>query len=542
MHSGAPTGARIVGYFFLVVAATGVLSLCSPVTFGTVQEIPQSPAWGVPVLVCEVPSVVRIPSCAVDYHGTVHIVYCDKAGEQTDIFYTTIQDGSISDPRNLTAYNSLKGSVTCALASETLYVAFLDNRMGRWQVFLLNVNDNHLIQITDTETHKEDVFLSTGPSNEVVITWTDVQEGIPRVLLTVVSQGAIVVDKKRISDYPSTRASTAVDSAIHVIYLEKQVYQHVTYAKLDSTGEEQQKYDLGECTHADPLLLGIFKGPQLIVADTITCVWSDSRTGSHNLYACEVTPSGEIIQEQLTDYPLGVWSWMPSIVDQNGITHIVYVNNAFGHRLFHAALDNTYEELGTVTSRRERATAPFVVCDTKGFLHCVYLQFREDSNLNLVYRNTYTPVRPEEEDFSERIEGSSIRYVYSFGLSFLFSFPFMVGDNMYGIIILVIVFFGVRSSKIKQVAARKGSEYIILIVFIVILSVLRGPVESAHLAPVAYNSTFAVYGLGVTCAATVVFKYLMQNRFDFETRFLVCCFVFLYLYTFFLLLPVIPHI
>lgn len=546
MHSGAPTGARIVLYFFLMTVITAVLSLSSPVAFGTVHEIPQSPAWGGPVVLCEVPSVVKIPACAVDSQGKVHVVYYDKTGEQTDIFYVTIQEGTVSDPRNLTEYDSLKESVSAAVTSEALYVAFLDNRKGRWQLFLLNTRDNQLTQITNTETHKEDVFLSAGPNDEVVITWTDFKEGVPRILLTVVAQDAIQIDQMPISgDHPSTRASTVVDTAIHVVYLGRQAYDHVMYTQLDLSGEKQGTYDLGDCIHLDPVLLGTFKGPRFVVTDTITCVWSDSRSGSQSIYYCEATKSGEIITaKQVTDYPLGMWSWMPCIVDQNGTAHIVYVNNGFGHRLFHAAIDQVYEELGTVTSGRERATAPFLVCDDNGHLHCVYLQFREDSNFNLTYRNTYKTVFvPEEESFSEKMEESSIRYVYSFALSFLFAFPFTFGDNILGIIFLAVVFFVIRSVKVKNLIEKvKGSEYAILTGGIAVSSLLRWPVERAHLAPVVYNSSFVVYGLVLGFAVTVAFKYLMKNRFNVEIRIVLSWLVFLYLFTFFLLLPVIPHI
>ncbi len=544
MSSGTPTAPRIVAYFFLAILGLAFCSLFSPLTFGTVQEIPQSPSWGDPVFVHGVP-VIRVPSFVVDSYGNVHIVYCDKVGDLLDVFYITVKDGVCSEPVNLTGYPSLKESVVVAMDSAgILYTAFLDNRMGRWQVFLLNVNDSHLIQITDTDTHKEDVSITT-EGNKVIITWTALEEGIPRVFLAVIDSGNILVKKCISHNYPSTKSSAAADEErIHVFYLEKHVYDHIMYAQFNFSGESVAVHDLGECIHLDPVMLGIFKGPQFVGNDRIACVWSDARTGSQNLYYTELKKTGEITREpeKLTQYSAGVWSWMPSVADQNGIIHIVYVNNGFGTRLFHAKIKDDYEELGTVTSRTERATAPSLVCDDKGFLHCVYVRFRGDRNYDLVYRNTY-PSEKKEIPFSERMEESSIRYLYSFILSFLFAFPLTVGYNFVGMVLLVVGFFAFRFFKPRNIFKKvKGYEYYVLILCISVFFLLRGIVEYSFLALVVYERSFVFYGVVLSAGASLFFKYLLRNRFDLETRILLSGLLFLYSYTFFLLLPIIPHI
>jgi len=545
MSPGAPSGTRIVVYFLLITLVLTFCSLFSPLTFGTVQEIPLSPPWGNPIVIDDVFSRIQVPSFAVDSRRDVHVVYSDKVDDHVDIFYTAVRDSTVSDPVNVTEYPSLKESVTTGINSAgQLYAAFLDNRKGRWQVFLLNVSDNQLIQVTDTETHKEDVFLTIGGNNKVVITWTEVREGNPCIFLAVIdTQLDILVNKCIFGEYPSTKASTVSDEEkIHIVYLEKRVYDHIMYSQLDFSGESLITYDLGECIHLDPVSLGVYKGPQCTVADTVVCVWSDFRTGSHDLYYTEVTKEGVKEVEQLTHYPIGTYSWMPSIADQKGVTHIVYLNNGFGHRLFHSQIDEEYQELGTITVRWERATAPSLICDDEGILHCVYLRFREDGNFDVVYKNTY-PHKEKVSTFSERMEESSIQYVYSFVLSFLFAFPLTVKDNFLGIVLLVGGFFAFRFFKVKEVVARvKGSEHLLFVVGIVVLFLLRGIVDYSYLAPVAYERAFVVYGFFLSFAASVVFKYLLGTRFDSEVRILLSCLVFVYWCTFFLLLPVIPHI
>ena len=458
-----------------------------------------------------------------------------------------LQDGRVSEPKNLTEYPSLKESVSIGIDStDEVHVAFLDNRKGSWQVFLLNVHDNRLHQLTEASSHKEDVFLSIAPDDRIVITWTDLREGKPQLFLIIISpEGEILVDEKVISpDYSCTKASTVVDrEKIHVMYLEKRVYDHVIYDQLDFSGESQKKLDLGECIHLDPVKLGIFKGPQFVVIDTIFCVWSDSRTGSHNLYCAEFTETGSIIKdaEQLTHFPVGVQSWMPAIAHLKGSIHIVYLNNAFGHRLFHSEINGGYQERGTLTSRDERATAPTLVGDRKGFLHCIYLRYGEGRNFNLTYRNTY-PQEKKEVSFSEKMEESSIRYVYSFALAFLFAFPFAFWDNIIGIILLVGGFFFFRYFNLRtSLSAMKGFEYIFLIMYNVILFLLKRT-SAYFLIPVTYETAFVIYGFAVCLGASLVFKFLLGNRFSLGIRILLSSLVFLYLLTLFLLLPVIPHI
>jgi len=544
MRGRSPSGARIVGYFFLLTLVIAFLSLGSPVPYGTIREIPQSPAWSEPLLVQNLPAVMRIPSFAVDTQGVIHVVYVDRINEYTDLFYSTVDNGKASDPQPLTEYPSLKESVTTCIYAGTVYVAFLDNREGRWQVYLLDVDKNQLVQITDTPDHKEDLYLAAGVDN-LVITWTDLIEGVPHILLSIVNpQGEIIVDQKIVSTN-STKASTVTDKKIHIVYLEKQVYDHIMYAHLNFSGEVEAVYDLGENIHLDPVKLGLFKGPQFVVSDTgtITCVWSDSKTGSHNLYSTEVTKPGDIKKDvqQLTDFPIGAYSWMPCITNLKGVIHIVYVNNAFGHRIFHAKIDEEYQELGTVTSGEERATAPFLDSDGEG-LHCMYLRFGEEKTFDLMYRNTY-PSGERQISLSERMEESGLRYVYSFGLSFLFAFPLTFKDNFIGIVLLVCGFFVFRFFNLREYIEKfKRSEYILLLVLIGVLSLLRGPIEYSLLALVFYDLSFVVYGFILSLGASVVFKYLLGTRFDFEIRILLSCLVFLYLYTLVLLLPVIQHI
>jgi Tol biopolymer transport system component len=540
MRSGSPAGYTIVVYFFVITVVMAFLSLASPVTFGAVREIPQSPLWGEPVMVDEVSPVVRIPSCVIDSEGTAHVVYLDKSNGYTDVFYATIKDRTVSEPQNLTGYPSLKESVVaCMDSAENVYAAFLDNRNGRWQVFLLTVNERDIVQITDTDTHKEDVSI-TICGNTLMITWTEVDNGLPQIFMALYdSHNKFVTTISR--EHPSTKASIYCDGEkIHVVYLEKRVYDHVIYTQMTLSGEQNVIQDLGECIHLDPVLLGIFKGPQFAVGETTTFVWSDSSTGSQNLYYVEMTESEFTNPQKLTDYPLGAWSWMPSIVEYGGTTHIIYVNNAYGHRLFHSQVTQDFKELGTITSERERATAPFLTCDDKGFLHCVYLQFTGDT-FHLVYRNTY-PHEEVESPFSERFKASSITYVYSFVLSFLFSFPLAAKSNFLGICVIVVGFAAFRFLNLqKYFAVYKKSEYVLLGLYLVVLSLLRGPIEYSFLNLVAYESLFVGYGFLVSAIASFIFKYLLRERFDSEVRMLLSCLVFLYSITFFLVLPVIPY-
>ena len=540
MRSGSPAGYTIVVYFFVITVVLAFLSFASPVTFGAVREIPQSPLWGDPVIVDEISPVVRIPSCVIDSEGIAHVVYCDKNNGYTDIFYTTVKDKTVSEPQNLTGYPSLKESVVaCMDSAENVYTAFLDNRNGRWQVFLLEVNGGNMVQITDTDTHKEDVSM-TIHDDTVMITWTEVDNGLPQIFMALYdSHNTFVTNISR--EYPSTKSSIYCDGEkIHVVYLEKRVYDHVIYMQMTLSGEQNMFEDLGECIHLDPVLLGIFKGPQFAVGETISFVWSDSSTGSQNLYYVEMTESGFTNPQKLTNYPIGAWSWMPSIVMCEGTTHIIYVNNAYGHRLFHSQVAQDYEEFGTITSERERATAPFLMCDDKGFLHCVYLQFTGDT-FHLVYRNTY-PHEEVESPFSERFRASSITYVYSFVLSFLFSFPLAAKSNFLGICVAVAGFAAFRFFNLeKYFAPYKKSEYALLGLYLVVLSILRGPIEYSFLNLVAYETLFVGYGFLVSAASSLIFKYLLRERFDSGVRILLSCLVFLYSITFFLVLPVIPY-
>ena len=320
------------------------------------------------------------------------------------------------------------------------------------------------------------------------------------------------------------------------------MYDHIIYEQVNYSGESLKRYDLGECIHRDAVALGIFKGPQFVVADTLTCVWSDFSTGSHSLFYIEFDETGDILHSgQLTDYPLGMWSWMPSVVHYAGSTHIVYVNNGYGNRIFHSSItDTTYQELGTVTERRERGTAPFLLSDGEG-MHCVYLQFKEGRNFNLVYRNTY-PSDATEESLSETMEESSLRYVYSFALSFLFAFPMAFWNNMLGVILLVVGFFVIRHLNVKSSVRKiKGFEYVFLGVCIGILAFL-GSSDYSYIVPIVYEVPFVVYGFVLSFAASFLFKYLLGDRFDFGIRILLSCLVFLYLFTIVHLLPAIQHL
>ncbi|MBU7011248.1 MAG: hypothetical protein HXS46_11200 [Theionarchaea archaeon] len=546
MNLRSPKATTTVAYFFLLTLAVAFCSMASPLPFGTVREIPQSPVWSEPLVVCTLPPVIRTPSFAVDSSGTVNVVYCDRVNDYPDLFYVTIKERTISDGKNLTDYPSLKESAQIGMNADQIYVAFLDNREGSWQIFLLNVNESELVQLTDTASHKEDLSLDVGLNN-LVVTWTDMREGKPRIFLSVVDfQGNIIVDQQCLCrDYPSTKASLFCDNEkIHIVYLEKQVYDHITYAQVTYTGDILAAYDLGENTHLDPEKLGVFKGPQFVVADTILCVWSDSRTGSQDLYYTEFTENGDVITDatKLTAYPFGAWSWMPSVTAHDESIHIVYLNNGFGHRLFHSYIeDGGYQELGTVTSRSERATAPSVVSDGEG-LYCMYLQFGEGGSFNLAYRDTY-PAEEKKVPFSEKIEQSSIRYVYSLGLSFLFAFPLTAKDNFIAIVLLFGGFLVFRFFKLREPFKKwKGSEYFLLVVCIVVFTWLRGPIEYSLLVHVVYDRMFVTYGIVLSSVAAVLFKYLLGTRLDFEVRILLSSLVYLYFSTLFFLLPIIEYI
>ncbi|MBU7041973.1 MAG: hypothetical protein HXS47_00170 [Theionarchaea archaeon] len=553
MVSKRPTNIHLVSYFIILAFTMGLVSMFSPVSFGTIEEIPRSPAWGDEMVVATMPPLLQLPSCTIDSQGTVHVVYRDTVNDHSDIFHIAIADGTLSSPQNLTTYPSLKQSVVSGIdSSGTLHIAFLDNRSGTWQVHILerdNGDDNNdtieIIQITESTNYKEDVSLSMGPDDERIVTWTEFERGVPHIYLMLIdSHGVTKIHPVCIStDRASTKSSTNADeNGINLIYLEKSGYDHIIYRCIDYTGEILSYMDLGECIHLDPVKLGIFKGPQLIVGDEMICIWSDIRTGSNDIYALPFSGKGtadELIQ--LTHNPTRVWSWMPCVVSHKGTIHMVYVNNAFGHRIFHSVLGESYQELGTITAEKERATAPYLASDGEE-LHCIYLQFGEENKFNIVYRNTY-PSDEKEIPFSDKLEESSIRYLYSLGFSFLFAFPLTFRDNALGIMLFVCGFFVFRFFKLQDVCASiKHSEYMLVIGGIVVLSLLRGSFDYTFLAPVAYQMSFIIYGLITSTIASVLFKYLMGSRFDFEIRILLTCLVFLYLSTLFMLLPIIPYI
>jgi hypothetical protein len=548
MNPGGPSNMRVVIYFFLFAVIVGFLSMVSPASFGEVREIPRSSSWGDPLVVDELSLLLHLPSCVIDPAGRLHVGYLNKIHDHYDIFHVTIEDGTPSDPRNLTNYPSLKKSVNLDTDSfGELYVVFLDNREERWQVFLLDVTENNLIQLTDTDTHKEDVFLSIGPENTFVITWTEVVEGKSRVALCILDPwGDIRVKKYLPEKYPLTKASCIADTGtVHLLYLENRVYDHVIYTQYDFSGMMLTSHDLGECIHKEAVSrtgsLGIFTGPQFVGDDTTRVLWSDFRTGAHVLYHVKFDPSsGEITEEgELRDFPLHGWSWMPSISSRNGITHIAYVNNGYGHRVFHSKIEESYRDLGTITSGRERGTAPVLLSDDKGFLHALYLRFEE--GYTLIYRNTY-PTEEKEKSLSERIGESSTRYFYSFALSFLYSFPLMIKDNFWGLCLLVAGFFTFRFFHVEKTLAKwKRSDYLLLVSYIIILFFLRGPIEYSPLALVIYEDTFVFYGFFLCFGASLLFHYLLRKRFDYKSRVLLSSVIFLYLFTLFLLVPVIPH-
>lgn len=547
MVSRRPTNIHIILYFIIMAFIVGLLAMLSPVTFGTIREIPRSPAWGDAMVVATIPPLLQLPSCSIDSQGMVHVVYRDTVANHSDVFHVAITNGIPSPPQNLTTYSSLKESVVSGIdSSDTLYVAFLDNRSGTWQVFLFDSGDNEVTQITETTNHKEDISLSIGPQDERIVTWTEFEGGVPHIYLALIdSRGTIQVNRNCISgDRASIKSSTcADDSGISMIYLEKSGYDHIIYRRLDYAGEVLSYVDLGECIHLDPVKLGIFKGPQLIAGDKMTCLWSDFRTGSDNIYAIQLTGGGIPIAgpTQLTHNPTGLWSWMPSGTYHEGAIHLAYVNNAFGHRIFHSVLGESYQELGTITAGKERATAPCLLSDGRE-LHCIYLQFGEENKFNIVYRNTY-PSDEKKIPFSDKLEESSIRYLYSFGFSFLFAFPITFRDNALGIVLFVCGFFIFRFFKLQDAFTPfKQSEYVLVIGGNVVLNLLRGPFDYAFLAPITYEMSFIMYGLLASFTASVFFKYLMGSRFDFEIRILLACLVFLYLSTLFMLLPIIPYI
>lgn len=544
MSSGKPTGRMIVLYFFLLTLAVMLFSVFSPVTPITIQEIPQSPAWGEPLVVQTIPPMVRVPQFTVDSQGGVHALFYDKVGDFFDIFYVSIEEGNVSSPQNVTEYPSLKESVSIAAdSSERIYAAFLDNRYGKWQVFLLTVDGRNVMQLTDTDTYKEDVSLRIGPHNERVVTWTELRDGVSRIFLIILDeQGTTLVEKCISGDLSAWKASTVVDDLIHVMYLEKRGYDHIMYKQIDFSGNVVAERDLGEYIHLDPVSLTLLSGPQIVIGKEVTCVWSDSRTGFHNLY-CMTLTENEARPVRLTQYPPGVWSWMPSVAERNGVIDVAYVNNGFGLRIFHSRIDenSTYEELGTITSRRERATAPSLVGDDKGYVHCMYVRFRDDGKFDLVYRNTNPSAR--KGTLSEEVGDLRIRYLYSFALSFLFSFPLMVKDNFLGLVLLVAGFFSVRFFQLKDTLAKvRGVEYLLFVLSVGGLSVLRGFPDYSYLAPAVYEKLFIVYGFLIVFLAAFLFKYLLKDRFDIETRTLLCCLVFLYFLTLFFVLPIVPHI
>lgn len=543
MSSGKPTGQMIVLYFFLLTLAVMLFSEFSPVTPITIQEIPQSSAWGEPLVVQTVPPMVRVPQFTVDSQGTVHALFYDKVGDFFDIFSVSIKEGRVSSPQNVTEYPSLKESVSIAAdSSEKMYAAFLDNRYGKWQVFLLEVDDRTVMQLTDTDTHKEDVSLRIGPHNERVVTWTELRDGVSRIFLIVLDeQGTTLVEKCISGDLPAWKASIAADELLHVMYLEKRGYDHIIYKLIDFSGNVLEERDLGEYIHLDPVSLTLLSGPQIIIGKEVICVWSDSRTGFHNLYCMRL--ENEARPVRLTQYPPGIWSWMPSVVERDGVIEVAYVNNGFGLRIFHSQISEnlTYEELGTITSRRERATAPSLVGDDKGYVHCMYLRFRDDGKFDLVYRNTNPSAR--EGMFSEEVGDIRIRYLYSFALSFLFSFPLMVKDNFLGLVLLVAGFFSVRFFQLKDKLAKvRDVEYLLFVLSVGGLSVLRGFPDYSYLAPAVYEKLFIIYGFLIVFLITFLFKYLLKDRFDIETRALLWCLAFLYFLTLFFVVPIVPHI
>ena len=547
MVSSRPKNIQIVLYFIIMALLTGLFSIFSPVTFGTIQEIPRSPAWGDSMILATIPPILQLPSCHIDSQGTVHVVYRDTVGNYSDVFHLTILDGTPSPPENLTTYPSLKESVVSSIdSSDTLQVAFLDNRSGAWQVYLLDSGEKGVTQVTDTANHKEDVSLSIGPRDERILTWTEFEGGIPHIFMTVLDSGGnIQVPKYRVSGVnASIKSSTYADEGgIYMLHLEKSGYDHILFHQIDYTGEVLSSIDLDEYIHLDPVKLGIFKGPQLIPGDGMTCIWSDFRTGSNNLYAIQFTGGGTRSTEsiQLTHNPTGAWSWMPHGIRHKGVIHLLYVNNAFGHRIFHSVLGESYEELGTISPGKERATAPCLVSDGEE-LHGIYLQFGEENTFNIVYRNTY-PSEERKISFSDQLEESSIRYLYSLGFSFLFAFPLAFRDNALALVILVGGFFIFRFFKLRDVCSSlPRSEYILVMGGITMLSLLRGPFDYTFLAPISYSMPFLIYGLAMSIIFAVLFKYLIGSRFDFETRVLLACFVFCYLSTLFPLLPIIPHI
>jgi hypothetical protein len=547
MGSRRPTNIQIVLYFIIMAFIMGLASMFSPVTVGTIREIPRSPAWGDSVVLATIPTLLQLPSCTLDSQGTVHVVYRDAVAGHTDIFHVTITNGISSPPQSITISASLKESVVSGIdSSDSLQVAFLDNRSGMWQVYLFDAGDGEITQITDTSNYKEDISLSIGPQDERLLTWTEFDQGVPHIYFTLIdSQGIIQIPPTHVSGDGASIASTAHanDGGIGIMYLEKRGYDHIIYHEMNYEGEIVSSMDLGECIHLDPVKLGIFKGPQLVTGEQMTCLWSDFRTGSNNIFALHFTQEESLTGEptQLTHNPTGVWSWMPHGTHHKGAIHLAYVNNAFGHRIFHAVLAESYQELGTITAQKERATAPWLCSDGEE-LHCVYLQFGEENKFHIIYRDTY-PSDEKKPSFSDTVEESVVRYLYSLGFSFLFAFPLTFRDNALGIILFIAGFFIFRFFKLREICTRfTQSEYVIVLGGMGALLLLRGSFDYTFLAPITYEMSFITYGLGASAAASVIFTYLMGSRFDFEIRIVLACFLFLYLSTLFMLLPIIPHI
>ena len=172
------------------------------------------------------------PAVAVDPLDNIHIAWSDRRNETYAIYYAKLDLNGrvlINDSKVSAGGGQSTNPLDMALDSQmNVYIAWMDDRDGNWEIYYAKLGPNGAILRGDTRLTNDSATswkprIAIGPDDSLHITWEDERDGNKELYYKRLdSNGTVLVDETRLTYNLATSQNPdiAVDStgAVHLVW------------------------------------------------------------------------------------------------------------------------------------------------------------------------------------------------------------------------------------------------------------------------------------------------------------------------------------
>lgn len=172
------------------------------------------------------------PAVAVDPLGNTHVAWSDRRNETYAIYYSQLDLNGrvlVNDTKVSTGGGKSTNPLDMALDSHmTVYIAWVDDRDGNWEVYYAKLGSNGAVLRGDTRLTSDTAAswkprIAIGPDNSLHLVWEDTRDGNREIYYKRLdANGSVLVDETRLTYNLATSINPdiAVDSTgvVHLVW------------------------------------------------------------------------------------------------------------------------------------------------------------------------------------------------------------------------------------------------------------------------------------------------------------------------------------